>query len=98
MLAWSTRVSIGVMLVFLALEITEIVLAIGSFRLAHGHGAHWVHIGGWCGVVTAAVAWYTSAAGIINGMSPRPVLPVGAPIWRERTTVAPTEAPSARCT
>ena len=31
--------------------------------------------------VTAAVAWYTSAAGVVNGMSPRPVLPVGGPLW-----------------
>jgi hypothetical protein len=29
------------------------------------------------------VAWYTSAAGVVNGMSPVPVLPVGAaPIGR----------------
>jgi hypothetical protein len=33
--------------------------------------------------VTAGVAWYTSAAGVVNGMVPRTVLPVGAaPIGR----------------
>jgi succinate-acetate transporter protein len=34
-------------------------------------------IGGWVGVITAATAWYTSSAGVINGMSETPVLPVG---------------------
>jgi hypothetical protein len=40
-----------------------------------------LHAGGWAGIVTAAVAWYASAAGVINGMSPKPVLPVGRPFW-----------------
>jgi succinate-acetate transporter protein len=31
-------------------------------------------------VVTAAVAWYTSAAGVINGMAGRPFLFVGKPL------------------
>ena len=79
MLLWSTRVSVAVMGVFLTLEITEIVLAIGFFNLAHGGSPYILHVGGWCGIVTAAVAWYTSAAGVVNGMSPVPVLPVGAP-------------------
>jgi succinate-acetate transporter protein len=79
MLFWSLRVSVAVFLVFLTLEITEIVLVIGFFNLSHGGTEWWLHAGGWCGVVTAAVAWYTSAAGVVNGMSPTPVLPVGAP-------------------
>jgi uncharacterized protein len=83
MLLWSARVSVAVFLVFLTLEITEILLVIGNFNIAHG-GTTWIlHAGGWAGVVTAAVAWYTSAAGVVNGMSPVPVLPVGAaPIGR----------------
>jgi succinate-acetate transporter protein len=81
MLFWSTRVNVAVFLVFLTLEITEILLVIGFFNLAHG-GSEWIlHAGGWAGVLTAAVAWYTSAAGVVNGMSVRPVLPVGAPLW-----------------
>jgi len=83
MLFWSLRVSVAVFLVFLTLEITEIVLVIGFFNLSHGGTEWWLHAGGWCGVVTAAVAWYTSAAGVVNGMAPAPVLPVGAaPIGR----------------
>src|SRR5438477_11311424 len=81
MMLWSLRVNVAVFLVFLTLEITEILLAIGFFRLAHG-GTPWIlHAGGWAGIATAAAAWYASAAGVVNGMSPRPVLPVGRPLW-----------------
>ncbi|HEY2073260.1 MAG TPA: acetate uptake transporter [Gaiellaceae bacterium] len=83
MLLWSLRVSVAVLAVFLTLEITEIVLAVGYFNLSHGGSSYILHAGGWCGIVTAAAAWYTSAAGVVNGMSPVPVLPVGAaPIGR----------------
>lgn len=78
MLAMSLRVSIAVFLVFLALEATEIVLAIGFFRDAGSI----VQAGGILGIVTAAIAWYTSAAGVANGMGDRKILPVGAPLWR----------------
>ena len=81
MLLWSTRVNVAVFGVFLTLQITEVLLVIGFFNEAHGKSAWMTHAGGWAGIVTAAVAWYTSAAGVVNGMSPTPVLPVGAPIW-----------------
>jgi uncharacterized protein len=81
MLLWSLRVNVAVMGVFLTLEITEILLVIGFFNIAHGKSEWMLHAGGWAGVVTAGVAWYASAAGVINGMSVRPVLPVGAPLW-----------------
>ena len=79
MLLWSTQVSVAVFLVFLTLEVTEIVLAVGNFMEAHGHeNSGWVHWGGWLGIITAGVAWYTSAAGVINGMKGHAVLPVGS--------------------
>ena len=78
MLLWSMRVSGAVFLVFLTLEITEILLVIGFFNLSHGGTEWWLHAGGWAGIVTAGVAWYTSAAGVVNGMVPQTVLPVGA--------------------
>jgi succinate-acetate transporter protein len=82
MLAWSSRVSVAVFAVFLTLEATEILLAIGFFHEAHGGTAYITHVGGWVGIITAATAWYASAAGVINGMSPdRKVLPVGSPLW-----------------
>jgi uncharacterized protein len=96
MLFWATRVSIAVTLVFLTLEITEILLAIGFFRVGNGMSPYWVHVGGWAGIVTALVAWYASAAGVVNGMSPRAVLPVGRPLWGELPAVArptPREEP-----
>jgi succinate-acetate transporter protein len=82
MLLWSTQVSVAVFLVFLTLEATEILLVIGNFDAAHGNANNgWIHLGGWVGIVTAFVAWYASAAGVINGMmAPRTVLPVGAPL------------------
>jgi hypothetical protein len=92
MLMWATRVSIAVTLVFLTLEATEILLAIGFFKIAHGGSEYWLHAGGWMGILTAAVAWYTSAAGVVNGMSPRAVLPVGRPLWGAATAVSPMPA------
>jgi len=92
MLLWSTRVSFAVFGVFLTLEITEILLAIGFFRAAHGMGNYMIHVGGWAGIVTAGVAWYTSAAGVVNGMAPRAVLPVGRPIWGMLPAPAPRES------
>src|SRR5437764_3581230 len=68
MLLWSSRVNMAVFGVLLTLQITEVLLVIGFFNEAHG-GSPWItHAGGWAGIVTAAVAWYTSAAGVVNGM------------------------------
>lgn len=83
MLLWSTRVSAAVFLVFLTLEATEVVLAAGFFADAESV----IRAGGVIGVVTAAVAWYTSAAGVVNGMAGRSVLPVGRALWREAAAV-----------
>jgi uncharacterized protein len=80
MLAWSARINMAVFLVFLTLEITEILLFIGNFA-GNAPGSGLVQIGGYLGLLTALVAWYTSAAGVVNGMSARPVLPVGGPLW-----------------
>lgn len=80
MLLWSMRVNLAVFGVFLTLEATEILLTVGFFREAHGFSPYITHVGGWVGIVTAAFAWYASAAGVVNGMSPRKVVPVGGPI------------------
>jgi uncharacterized protein len=86
MLIISTAVNMAVFLVFLTLEITEILLFIGNFITKvpilppniNIHG--WVEIGGYVGVLTALVAWYASAAGVMNGLRGRVVFPVGAPL------------------
>jgi len=99
MLLWSTRVNIAVFGVFLTLQITECLLTAGFFTEAHG-GTPWLtHAGGWAGIVTAAVAWYASAAGVINGMSPdRVILPVGAPLWGRLPILARAGSPMPRGT
>jgi len=82
MLLWSTRINLAVFTVFLTLQATEVLLVIGFFDEAHGHANNgWIHTGGWVGILTAAAAWYASAAGVVNGMSPTPVVPVGSPLW-----------------
>src|SRR5690348_765153 len=70
----------AVFLVFLTLEITEILLAWGNFN-GSAAGAGLVSVGGWMGIVTALVAWYTSAAIVANAGRPRPMLPVGTSVW-----------------
>jgi succinate-acetate transporter protein len=96
MLLWSTRVSGAVFAVFLTLEVTEILLFIGNFN-GDAAGAGIVQLGGYAGLVTAAVAWYASAAGVVNGMAGRPVLPVGAPMWGEAAPMR-VETPAAQHT
>jgi uncharacterized protein len=80
MLLGSLRLSIAVFGVFLTLQATEVALAIAYFHLAHGGSDYILHVGGWLGVVTAAVAWYASAAGVLNGVAGKTVLPVGKPL------------------
>ncbi len=83
MLFWSSRINLAVFFVFLTLEVTEIVLAIGFFYEAHGHANNSIiHTGGWIGVITAIVAWYASAALVLVGMNEgRAILPVGRALW-----------------
>ncbi len=73
MLIMSAQLNMAVFLVFLTLEITEIVLFIGNFA---GNSTI-VHIGGYIGVITALVAWYTSAAGVAASLNGRVKIPVG---------------------
>jgi succinate-acetate transporter protein len=88
MLIGSMRVNVAVFMVFLTLEITEILLVIGFFNISHGGTEWWLHAGGWAGIVTAGVAWYTSAAGVWNGVAGRTLLPVGRPLVSESRAAA----------
>jgi succinate-acetate transporter protein len=75
----------------LTLQATEIILVIGNFDAGNGHANnYWLHLGGWVGIATAACAWYASAAGVINGMKGRSVLPVGSPLSGRRSPVPRT--------
>src|SRR5216684_6500323 len=76
MLFWSARINMSVFLVFLTLEVTEILLFIGNFN-GNKAGTGLVALGGYVGIITAIVAWYGSAAVVANSMRAKPVLPVG---------------------
>jgi succinate-acetate transporter protein len=88
MLLWSTQVNRAVFSVFLTLEATEIILFIGNLS----HNTTTIKLGGWIGVLTAVTAWYTSAAGVVNGMGGRLSLPVGAPFGSGRAEAAGSTA------
>jgi uncharacterized protein len=77
MLIFSSQANLAVFLVFLTLEATEVILFIGFF--ANSSGVH--KFGGYIGILTAIVAWYTSAAGVLNGMKGRVIVPVGKPLF-----------------
>jgi succinate-acetate transporter protein len=68
----SFRVSGAVAGVFVALDVTFVLLTIGAFQ----SNANVTKAGGWAGIVTAAIAFYASAAGVINETYKKPVLPV----------------------
>jgi len=77
MLILSTQVNLAVFSVFLTLELTEIILFIGNFTGSSGT----VKFGGYVGIVTALTAWYTSAAGVSNGIANGKLkFPVGKPL------------------
>jgi uncharacterized protein len=84
MLLWSTMVNAAVFAVFLTLEATEIILFIGNFAA----NTSIVKFGGYVGILTALVAWYTSAAGVGNGVAGRTILPVGQPFVKPAAATA----------
>ncbi|MCX4745588.1 acetate uptake transporter [Kitasatospora sp. NBC_01287] len=67
----AVRVSGAVLAVFVLLTITFAVLSAGAF----GPSDSATKVGGWLGLATAAVAWYTSFAGVTAYTFKRPVLP-----------------------
>ncbi|PZS11028.1 MAG: hypothetical protein DLM70_00015, partial [Chloroflexi bacterium] len=82
----SLRVSAAVALVFLLLALTYWALWLGAGVIstdAAGHG--WTGIGGYLGLATAAVAFYTSFAGVTNatfGKVVVPVMPLNRPLMK----------------
>jgi hypothetical protein len=76
LLLFSTQVNLAVFGVFLFLEATLVILIIGNFTSSIGV----TQFGGYVGLVTALVAWYTSAAGLAAGLNGRIRIPVGRPL------------------
>src|SRR5664280_1017185 len=72
MLIAALRVNGAVFIVFAVLIVTFILLAWGDFA----SNTSITKIGGYLGIVTAFLAWYASAAGVINAQWKRVVLPV----------------------
>jgi uncharacterized protein len=74
----SLRTSAAVAAVFGVLTVTFFLLAIGNASLAGTtdttNGT--IKLGGWFGLVTAALAWYASSAAVINSTFGRTLLPV----------------------
>jgi uncharacterized protein len=65
-----TQTNTALFTVFLLLWVTLIILCIGNLNLGSALTSNTIKIGGYLGVVTAAAAWYTSAAGMAAGMGP----------------------------
>jgi uncharacterized protein len=68
----SLALSRAVSYVFLALWITFLLLALGAWGISAAHTT-----GGYAGLVTAIIAFYVSAAEVINETHGRAVLPLG---------------------
>jgi succinate-acetate transporter protein len=68
----SLRTTGAIALVFLLLAATFFLLGIGNSSGTEGL----VEAGGWCGLATAAAAWYASFAAVTNSTFGRTVLPV----------------------
>ncbi|MGO8959288.1 MAG: acetate uptake transporter [Streptosporangiaceae bacterium] len=87
MMIISTQVNMAVFGVFLTLELTELFLVIGNFTTSvpalppDPTSSKWIVVGGYLGIVTAAVAWYASAAGVMNGHKGKVVFPVGKALF-----------------
>ncbi|HEV7481726.1 MAG TPA: acetate uptake transporter [Solirubrobacterales bacterium] len=72
MLVASLRTTAAIALVFALLTVTFFLLGIGNANESDGL----VEAGGWCGLATAAAAWYASFAAVTNSTFGRTVLPV----------------------
>jgi uncharacterized protein len=68
----ATRTTGAILAVFAFLTLTFIALSIGAFSESTG----WTKFGGWLGLITAALAWYASFAGVVNSTFRRVVFPV----------------------
>ena len=74
MMIAALRVNGAVAAVLVALFLTFLLLTIAELAGASAIGK----VGGWVGIITALLAWYASAAGVINSTWKRAVLPVWA--------------------
>ena len=69
------RTSAAVLAVFVFLTLTFLFLGLGALQNGTPAPDALTKVGGWLGIVTALLAWYASAAGVINSTHKRDVLP-----------------------
>jgi succinate-acetate transporter protein len=68
----SLRTTAAIALVFVLLAATFFLLGIGNANESESL----IEVGGWCGIATAAAAWYASFAAVVNSTFGRTVMPV----------------------
>jgi len=74
------RTNLALMSVFGFLFLTFVALTIGYLNAPGSTGITWLQIGGWLGIVTALLAWYTALAGVLASSRSAfqlPVFPMG---------------------
>ncbi|MCL5117155.1 MAG: acetate uptake transporter [Firmicutes bacterium] len=79
------KTTMALQLVFLALWVTFILLAIGNWGMSG-----MTQVGGYVGLITAILAFYLSAAEVINEAHGKTVLPVGP--FNKATQTAPSQS------
>jgi succinate-acetate transporter protein len=68
------RSNVALMAVFAFLTLTFLSLTLGEFG---GKGSVFTSLGGWLGIITALIAWYTALAGVLASGAATFKLPVG---------------------
>jgi succinate-acetate transporter protein len=86
------RLNVGLNLVFLTLWVAYVLLGIGALGSGHVTITHW---GGYVTTACAVLAWYVSAAHIVNGGLGRTILPLVPLERRARAATAATSTPVA---
>src|ERR1700694_491809 len=71
------RSNLALMTLFGALFLTFLALTIGPLvNASGGDGSVWIQVGGWLGIITALIAWYTALACILASGKSMFTLPV----------------------
>ena len=77
MLLGALRTNLALIGLFTFLFLTFLALTIGQMVTASGgNGTVWIQIGGWLGIITALIAWYTALASILASTKSMFTLPV----------------------
>ncbi|MGH8889405.1 MAG: acetate uptake transporter [Acidothermaceae bacterium] len=79
------RTNGAVLAVFVALTLAFLFLTIGAFASTDPSKSGMTHIGGWLGLITAALAWYASFAGVANSTFGKVLMPT----WPLAATAIP---------